>query len=356
METTMLNLLDSFGTKGVSYGLYTKQADVTDTEYLSRYFVLSEFNSTFTAGKNPISINGSSFLEQGSQIYIECLDSQGNNLFIEMAKYSDDGTPGNTYKEGSATVVSVHVYGDTSDGVGRVILYGTLVDGRTVKWMQNVVINKALKNDSRVRFYIPPALQVTAAELPVLSSAVSQNLVSNVTLTGAVNGLAVIPIKNTNQTTINKANVDIDYRLTLTSPLLNSTPDVNSFNSQMIGATVVLNINTIQDPLSTSNIPVSQTASYLIKNVINNTTIQIDQPYYHLDGYGNQTVTNIVDANFSVDYPFINYNTSTASYQTTIIGGVEYVVKQSYADVSYTNIRAFSGYVARHKIYRKRTY
>ena len=348
-----LNLLDSFGAKGVSYGLYTKQADVTDTEYLSRYFVLSEFNSTFTAGKNPIFINGSPFLEQGSQILIECLDAQGNNLFIEMAKYSDDGTPGNTYKEGTATVVSVHVYGDTADGVGRIIIYGTLIDGRTVKWLQNVVINKALKNHSRVRFYQAPTLQVNSADLPVLSSDVSQNLVSNVLLTGTVNGLSVNPIKNTNQTTINKANVDIDYRLTLTSPLLDSTPDVSGFNSQMVGATIVLNINTIQDPLSTNNVPVSQTASYSIKNVINNTTIQIDRPYYYLDGYGNQTVTNIVDADFSVDYPFINYNNSTASYQTTIIGGVEYVVKQSYADVSYTNIRAFSGYVARHKIYRK---
>ncbi len=348
-----LNLLDSFGVKGVSYGLHTKQADVTDTEYLSRYFVVSEFSSTFTAGKNPISINGSPFLLRDSQILIECLDAQGNNLFIEMAKYSDDGTSGNTYKEGTATVVSVHVYGDTADGVGRIIIYGTLIDGRTVKWIQNVVINKALKNHSRVRFYQAPTMQVTSADLPVLSSDVSQNLVSNILLYGTVNGLSVDPIKNTNQSTVNKANIDVDYRLTLTSPLLDSTPDINGFNSQMVGSTITLNINTIQDPLSTTNIPVSQTASYLIKNVINNTTIQIDRPYYYLDGFGNQTITNIVNSNFSVDYSFINYNASTASYQTTTIGGITYIVKQSYADISYTNIRTFSGYVARHKIYRK---
>ena len=294
-----LNLLDSFGVKGVSYGLYTKQADVIDTEYLSRYFVVSEFNSTLTAGKNPISINGSPFLLQDSQIYIECLDAQGNNLFIEMATYSDDATVGNIYKEGTATIVSVHVYGDTADGVGRIIIYGTLVDGRSVKWLQNVVINKTLTNHSRVRFYQVPTLQVESAELPILSSDVAQSLVTNQTFVGSVTGLAIIPIKGTNQSTINKANIDVDYHLTLTNPLVvNSTPDINSFNFQMAGATIVLNINTIQSPLSTTHIPVSITSSYTIKNVLNNGTIQIDSPFYYLDGFGNQTVTNIVDARF----------------------------------------------------------
>jgi len=349
-----LNLLDSFGVKGVSYGLYTKQADVIDTDYLSRYFVVSEFNSTLTAGKNPIAINGSSFLSPNSEILMECLDAQGNNLFIEMATYTDDSTVGNAYKEGNATIVSIHVYGDTADGVGKIILYGTLTTGQTVKWTQNVVISKTQANHSRVRFYQTPTLEVQSADLPVLSSDISQNLVSNASLTGHVTGLAVTPTKGTNQSTVNSANVSVDYRLILTSPLvINSTPDMNAFNFQMNGATVTLNINSIQSPSSLTVIPVSITASYTVTNVLNNSTLQINSPFYYLDGFGNQTITNIVDATFEIDYPFINYNNSTASYQTTTIGGVTYIIKQSYADISYTNIRAFSGYVARHKIYRK---
>ena len=350
----VLNLIDSFGASGVNYGLYKKQADVTDTEYLSRYFVVSEFDSTFTAGKNPIAINGSPFLTTDGEIYIECLDAQGNYLFIEMAKYSDDGTINNTYKEGVATIVSIHVYDDTADGVGKLILYGTLIDGRSVKWMQNVVINKTLTNHSRVRFYQTPALEITSAELPVLSSNISMNLVSNQDFTGKINGLAVSPKKSVNQATINKSNIDIDYRLTLNTPLVvNSTPEVNAFNSQMVGATIFLNINKIQSPISADEISVSQTASYTIKNVLNNNTIQIDQPYYYLDGLGNTSITNILDADFSIPYSFINYNDTSASYQTTNIGGVSYIVKESYADIVYKNIRTFSGYVARHKIYRK---
>ena len=65
-----LNLLNSFGVKGVSYGLYKKQADVIDTQYLSQFFVISDFNSTFTAGKNSFSFNGSTYLKSGSEIFI----------------------------------------------------------------------------------------------------------------------------------------------------------------------------------------------------------------------------------------------------------------------------------------------
>ena len=349
-----LNLLNSFGTKGVSYGLYTKQSDVVDTEYLSKYFVVSEFNSLFTAGKNSISINGSSYLNKNSQILVECLDAGGNNLYIEMAKYSDDGTPGNTYKEASSTVLSIHVYGDTVDGVGKLIIYGTLIDGRSVKWIQNVIINKTLKNDSKVRFYQPPTLEVQSTNVPIISSNVSMGLVNVQTFTGTITGLSVTPSKNTNLSTVNKSNVDIDYRLILLSPTTtNSTLDIDGFNSQMIGNTVTLNISKIQSPTSQKDIPVSITSSYIIKDVINNNTLKIDSPYYYDDGVGNKSITNITHADISINYPYISYNNTTSSYQTTTINGISYIVENCYADITYRNIRTFSGYVARHKIYRK---
>lgn len=338
----VLNLIDSFGASGVSYGLYTKQADVIDTEYLSRYFVVSEFNSTFTAGKNSISINGSPFLLQNSQIYIECLDIQGNNLFIEMAKYSDDGTPGNTYKEGTATVISIHVYGDTSDGVGRIIIYGTLTDGRSVKWIQNVIINKTLVNNSRVRFYQTPSLQINSVTIPVLSSSISKNLINYVNFTGDLHGIAVTPPQNTNLSNINKRNTNIDYRL-----ILNSS---GSFNYQMIGSNINLNINKVTEASNT--VDTNITTSYVITDVINSTTLKISTPYYYKDNYRNNIITNIVDADGFVQYPFINYNTSK-SYQTIFDGSNTYILNQSYADITYKNLRTFSGYVGRYKIYRK---
>ena len=348
-----LNLLNSFGVKGVSYGLYKKQADVIDTQYLSQFFVISDFNSTFTAGKNSFSFNGSTYLKSGSEIFIECLDSKGNNLYIELAASSDISVT-YAYKEATSFLFSIHVYNDTVEGVGVIILYGTLIDGRSVKWQQNITINKTLKNHSTVRCYQSPILEVDPADVPVLSSTISSGLVNSVTFTGTVQGLAVTPPKDTNLASINKRNTDIDYRLTLINPVVtNNTPDENAFNFQMVGATINLNINSIQSPLSQTYIPVSATASCVITDVLNNNTLQISTPYYYNDGHGNSMVTNIANADFSIQYPFINYNNATSSYQTTNIGGVAYIVYQSYADITYRNIRTFSGYVARHKIYRK---
>ena len=349
-----LNLLDSFGARGVNYGLYTKSADVTDSEYLSRYFVVSEFDPTFTAGKNAVAVNGSTYLKGGSEIFIECLDSVGNPLFIEMATYADTAAKTAAYKESTAFIFSIYVYNDTSDGIGKLTLYGTLNDGRSVKWTRNITINKTLKNDSRVRFYRAPKLEVDSAQVPVLSSTISTGLIDNKTFTGQIQGLAVTPQKGISLATLNKRNVDIDYRLTLISPVVtDSTPNINSFNSQMLGATVVLNITRIQSPTSFDEIDVSQTASYLISGVVNNNTLQIALPYYYKDSFNNDTITNIVNANFAIHYPFVNYNNSTSSYQTSTIGGTTYIIKQSYADITYRNIRTFSGYAARHKVYRK---
>lgn len=351
----MLNLLDSFGKRGVSYGIYTAQTDVVDTAYLSKFFVVSEFNPTFTAGKNAFSFNGSNYLQSGSVILMEALDSAGNNLFIEMAKYSNNSAITYAYKEATAFVFAVHVYGDTADGVGKLMLQGTLSDGRSVKWISNITINKGIRNNSRVRFYQAPILDVDAAEVPVLSTDISLGLVDSVDLTGHVQGLAVSPPKDTNLSSINKRTTDIDYRLTITNPVItDSTPEEDTFNSQMIGSTINLNINQIQLPLSNNQIiPISATSSYLITDVVDNNTLKINTPFYYKDSNGNNTVTNIVDANFTVNYPFINYNNATSSYQTTTIGGVTFIVKQSYADITYQNIRPFSGYVARHKVYRK---
>ena len=348
-----LNLLNSYGTKGINYGLSTKKADVIDTQYLSQYFIVSEFDPTFTAGRNSFAFNGSTYLKSGSEIFIECLDSGGNNLYIEQAKSSTTSVI-YAYKISTTFIFSIHVYNDTPEGVGSIILYGTLTDGKSVKWKQNITINKTLKNDSIVRFYQTPTMEVSAADVPVLSDSVSSTLINNVTFTGTVQGLAINPIKNTNLASINKRNTEIDYRLTLISPVVtNATIDSQAFNSQMIGSMVTLNIHTIKSPTSQEPIPISSTASYVISNVLNNNTLQISDPYYYKDAYGNNSITDIINADFLISYPFVNYNTTTSSYQKSFIGGVPYFIKQSYADIIYRNIRTFSGYVARHKIYRK---
>lgn len=351
----MLNLLDSFGKRGVSYGLATKQADVTDSDFLSRYFVLSEFSPTFTAGKNAVAVNGSAYLQGGSEILIECLDSAGNNLFIEMAKYSDSAAKTYAYKEATAFIFSISVYNDTADGIGRLFLYGKLINGKTVKWQRNITIDKTLRNTSKVRFYQTPQLEVSSILVPVLDTSISTNLIVSENFVGSVHGLAVTPHKDTILPTVNKRNTDIDYRIVIDNPVITRfTDDSMACNSQMIGSKITLNLNTIQFPFSANQItPIQQTASFIISDVADNRTIKLSDAYYYMDGRGNAVVTNIGSASIDISYPFVAYNDATSSYLQTNIGGILYTVQQSYADVIYKNIRAFSGYVARYKIYRR---
>lgn len=350
-----LNLLNSFGKKGVNYGLATRKADVEDTDFTSKYFVLSEFSQNLSAGKNAFTFNGSKYLKDPSEIFIECIDSQGQPLFIEMATYADVSAQVYAYKEGTAWVFSVHVYNDTADGIGKLTLYGMLGNNKTVKWSRNVTIDKTLNNTSKVRFYLTPKLEVESVLVPVLNSAAASSSIITKTLSGKLHGLAISPPKDTNLPTTNKRNIDIDYRLTVDSPpITRSTADVLACNSQMDGATVHVNINRIQQPFSTYEIiPTEVTGTFIIGNVLNNTTVQVTEPYYYKDNYGNYAVTNIVDADYTITYPYVTYNNTTSSYLTTNIGGIPYIVQQSYADITYRNIRAFSGYVARHKVYRK---
>jgi len=349
-----LNLLNSFGKQGVSYGLSTIVADVNDTAYLSKYFVVSEFNPKFTAGRNAFSLNGSTFLLPGSEIFIECIDSAGSNLFVEMATTIDVTAKSYAYKEGTSYILSIHVYNDTADGVGKLICFGTLTDNRTVKWQQNITIDKTLNNVSKVRFYNRPILEADPVLVPLLGNDSPRG--QSITFGGKAHTNAINPAKDVNYPSVNKRNIDIDYRLTVdVPPIVGNIPDDrNGLNSQMIGAIANLNINKIKAPFSNNLIvPTQKTASIIISDVVTNNTLKLIDSYYYADHNNNQIVTDIDDADFSITYPYIAYNTVTASYQTSNINGTLYIIQDSYADVVYRNIRTFTGFVARHKLYRR---
>jgi hypothetical protein len=346
-----MNLIDSYGKQGVKLNLLKRPANIIDTEYLSRYFVLSEFNPKFTAGKNSISINGSPYLKNNSEILIECIDFAGNNLYIEMAK----GTGNIAYRESNSYVVSIHVYNDISNGIGKLILYGTTLDSQNVRWVGNISIDKTLKNISTVRFYQTPKITVNSILTPVLGTDQSNTIKSTIEFDGKSIGLAVNPPVRTTLSSINLSNIDLDYEIIVVNPTISrSTSDSGSFNSQMDGATIILDLNKIQNPSTNQSItPNPSTQSFSIKKTINNKTLQLTTPFSYPDNNKNFLVANISDADFSIIYPYIGYNNSTASYLTSVIGGENITIKKSYADVIYDNIRTFSGYVARHKVYRK---
>jgi hypothetical protein len=160
-----MDLLPSFGKEGVALGLLTKKVDIEDTEHLSKYFNVVEFNSVLTAGRNPVAFNGTSYLKDGSEIQVECIDSEGNSLYIERAKAKDS-----QYTDVANFVISIHVYDEIANGGGKLAIVGTTKLGEIVRWIANISIDKTLTNSSKVRIYNTPVLDVRPLLYPVVDT------------------------------------------------------------------------------------------------------------------------------------------------------------------------------------------
>ncbi len=340
-----MELLSGFGKRGVELNLLEKKSDIEDVDFLSKYFVLQEFPSKLTAGKNSITFNGSSFLKKGSEVLVECVDSSGYSLYIESTTKSTSA-----YKESSAYVLSIHVYSESSNGLGKLILYGTIETGQTVKWVGNVLIDKTQQNISTVRFYKKPILGVLPVLTPVLAHVGDLN--RTVELSGSFYSYAVKPEKDNFKS--NQKNIDVDYRI-----FANKIPKISdptaSFNNQFLGNKMEFRVKTIQEPYSGRNIETNFTTSVDIKSVINNSTLIISDVISYKDSKNNDVIVNVVNGDFYIKYPYVMYNTASesSSYLRSNTSVDKVLVKQSYADVTYENLRTFSGYIARHKLYKK---
>lgn len=296
-------LLSSFGKQGSNLGLDRITVDIEDTKQSSKYFDVTEFNPIFTAGKNSVSFNGSSFLAPNSEIRIECLDNEGNSLYVEIPTQSAN------YKDVGKFTVSVSVFAETFNGPGLFILVGTYFDGRTVRWKANITINNGLANVSRTRFYNTPALEVRSLLFPVVNSGTGSLLTEtiNVNPPGKFSGNPVNPQLGTSVA----AETDIsqtDYRIT-GDPV---------FTSQMVGGNVIVMASLIVINLvwygfgdGTGEETVNITESFKIKSVINSTTIQIDKPFSYDPSWVNYvgqnftagtTIAQIVNCNLAISY------------------------------------------------------
>jgi hypothetical protein len=340
-----MELLSGLGKRGVELNLLTRQVDVEDTEFLSKYFVLQDFPTKLTAGKNSLTFNGSDFLKKGSEVLVECLDSEGEPLYIESTTKTNL-----EYKEVSSYILSLHVYAETANGPGKFILVGTLKTGDSVRWVGNIIIDKTAQNTSGVRFYNKPTLEVSSVLTPVIAHVGDLN--RTVDFDGQFYSHAVNPQKDTLKT--NRRNIDTDYRI-FARNIPNGSDPTEGFNSQITNAQIDLHVKTIQEPYSYRNKEARFTSSLHVKKVLNNSTVILDNPVFYTDSKKNEVVVNVVEGSFHIQYPYVVYNTASESSSYLIANTSEGAipVKQSYADIIYRNLRTFSGFIARHKLYRK---
>jgi len=350
IERMPQQLLSAFGKKGVDLGLDTMQVDIEDTLFLSKYFGIAEFNPVFTGGRNPMSFNGSVLLKEGSEIQVECIDSNGNSLYIERPRSSTQ------FADVAKFVLSVNVYNETYNGPAKIILVGTSAKDEIVRWQQDITIDKTVQNAAKVRFYNKPSIEVRPLLYPVVDSNVGSALTYQYTLTGSFSAFAAAPKKDVNKKNINPKKTDIDYRVVLNVAAADAGPQLyptKSFNTQMENQSFVLTAKTIQAPFSYVDRSTDVTASLKVKKVIDSKTLQLSDAFF-FPYNTSQIVTNINYGTFTASYKWVAYNTASDSYQKYVpLTGSPIFIKESYAEVVYRNIRPFSGFIARHKLYRK---
>lgn len=343
-------LLSSFGKKGVNLGLSTMLVDIEDTSYLSKYFAIAEFNPVFTGGKNPVAFNGSSLLKEGSEIQVECIDSNGNSLYIERPKSNTQFT------DVAKFIVSVHVYNETYNGPAKFILVGTTAKGEIVRWQSDITIDKTVQNSSKLRFFNKPILEVRPLLYPVVDTNIGSSLTYQYLFTGSLSAYAVNPKRDTNRKSINPKKTDVDYRVILNVSDVDAGPELyptKSFNTQMEGQSFFITTQNVQFPFSYIDRQTFVTGSFKVKKVIDSKTLQLNDAFFYPHNQ-NQIVSNINFGTFTASYKWIAYNTASDSFQKYIpLSGSPIFIKQSYAEIVYRNLKPFSGFVARHKLYRK---
>jgi hypothetical protein len=280
-------------------------------------------------------INGSDKLKIGAEILTEAFDGNGVPLFIEKAISTDQLT------NKRIIVLSIYVYEQNSIGSGKIILVSTTTDDKIVRWTANININVNKVTDSKIRFYSQPLIEVE----PILSYAVSSSVENNPKIvTGSFLSNAVQPKADFDIQKFGYRKNLVDYRIIDGSA---------NFSSSLKNFQVQLYVNKIRDYASFNEISINTTASLLIKDVLNTTTLILDTPFTY-----NNKVATITSGNYKIVYNDVTYNSSlflSSSYLQESLGlsGAKQYKKFSYAKIIYKNINTFTGKPAKHKVYRK---
>ena len=292
------------------------QTFVIDDNPNSDYFRITEFNDTFTGGKNGFLIEGSQYLKETTEIKIEILDVDGNPIYYEPAK----GVP--EYYEGISSLIAVYIYNDTPIGLGKITVLGELKQyddngvirdvpdqwkgNYNVKWENDFQINKILANEDRVRFFKRPKVNIGEINKPIFNN--NANLITQI---GNVNG---IPLAPTAGTSLSEFSLPTSYRLNVT----NGSNWTGSIDGNRISF----------DDIDYNPI---------VLDVVSETEVIVSPPY----------APNGIVAPFSNEsyVSSFNYLEGVTDLATALTG--------SFAKISITDMKTVVGDAARVKVYRR---
>lgn len=283
----------------------------------SKYFRITEFNETFTGGKNGFLIEGTPYLKESTEIKIEILDVDGNPIYYEPG----DGIP--EYYEGTSKVVAAYVYEDTPIGEANITILGELkeyVDDEgfvrdvpdewkgvyNIKWEKNFYINRRLGNEDKVRFYRRPEVDIEEITKPIFLGTPP-----TITQSGSVAGLALIP--NRGQSLSGFSN-PTSYRL-------------KSIDNQRWTGSI------LNETINFQDIDYSPT----VTDIVSEDEIIVSPPYAP-----NDIVESFTSEAYTASFSYVEGSNPSA---TSLIG--------SFAKIKVTDLKTFVGDVANVKIYRR---
>lgn len=302
---------------------------IEDTSQISEYFSVTNLPPSFAGGRNSFLIGGSDYLQNGSEIQLEILDSKGNPIYQSMVP---------SYVEGNSRMISVEVYNDTAPGFATIVLMGKAAfttsgqpiptewqEAYNVRWTKRILVDYDLKNTAPIRFEIPPEVLVEEKRFFNINS--SSYDTYDIPFTASLTPLIYSPVQ-------------IGYGIDAVAP---STFSADYASSRFTGSLTINNITKTVDLPVTDILSKTKAFSrgYLISSSIN-------------DGFIKKLLLRSGSYTASIDS--INYKvTSSVKLQYYTISTSSVNIPISYASLRISNLSTVSGEIHKLRVYTKVT-
>ena len=302
---------------------------IEDSAQISEYFTVTNIPQSFTGGRNSFLLGGSDYLQNGSEIKLEIIDSNGNTIYQSMVP---------VYVEGNSRMISVEIYNDTAPGFATIVLMGKAIqttsggsipsewqDVYNVRWTRKILVDYDLKNTSPIRFELQPEVLVEEKRFYNINS--SSYDIYSIPFTASLTPLIYSPVQ-------------IGYAIESISP---SVFTEEHKTGKLTGS---LTINGVSESI---NLPITNilnktksfSKGYLIKSPLTGGFIK--QIYLKSGSYSTtlESIVRNVTSSMQLQYSVVN----TSSVNIPI----------SYASLRVSNLSTVSGEIQKCRIYNKIT-
>jgi len=302
---------------------------IEDSAQISEYFTVTNIPQSFTGGRNSFLLGGSEYLQNGSEIKLEIIDSNGNTIYQSMVPL---------YVEGNSRMISVEIYNDTAPGFATIVLMGKATqttsggsipsewqDVYNVRWTRKILVDYDLKNTSPIRFELQPEVLIEEKRFYNINS--SSYDTYSIPFTASLTPLIYSPVQ-------------IGYAIESISP---SVFTEEHKTGKLTGS---LTINGVSESI---NLPITNilnktksfSKGYLIKSPLTGGFIK--QIYLKSGSYSTtlESIVRNVTSSMQLQYSVVN----TSSVNIPI----------SYASLRVSNLSTVSGEIQKCRIYNKIT-